>query len=339
MTQWLNHSIPLLPKDRVRLKRKLVVLLLWAVAGSAVPTLPAIPQAGGSEDEQREIARRGMHLLMDGDPDGAIELFRQIEKNDPESPLGYLLEADANWWKIYLTRGNLTDPDVFEALSEAITPYDPEFQRLDHLAIQKAEAGRRARRDQARNYLYESLGYALQARLDALRDHALPTARAGKKMRNLSLTALKLDSNLSDAYLPVGLYNYFVATLPTYVKMLKFLIALPGGNRELGLRQLRLAAEKGEFTSGEAQFHLAKDLSRRNEQQYARSLELFREMAQEYPHNPLWKLLLGGLEVRLGHTEQGEDLYREVINTTAGLKSDAWQPLHEQAQKALARRH
>ncbi len=320
------------------MKRKLVLLLLWAVAGSGVRILLGIPQAGSSEEQQREIARRGMDLLMDGNLDGAIEVFRQIEKADPESSLGYLLEADANWWKIYLTRGNLIDADVFESLSEATTPYDSEFQRLDHLAIQKAEAGRRAHRDQGRSDLYESLGYALQARLEALREHALPAARAGKKMRNLSLTAVKLDPNLSDAYLAIGLYNYFVATLPTYVKMLRFLIFLPGGNREVGLRQLQEAAEKGEITRGEAKFHLAKNLSRHHEHRYAKSLELLREMAQEYPHNPLWKLLVGSLEIRLGQTQQGEGIYREVINATAGLKSDVWQPLHQQAQKALDRR-
>jgi len=50
------------------------------------------------------------------------------------------------------------------------------------------------------------------------------------------------------------------------VKMLRFLIHLPGGSREVGLQQLQTAAEKGEVTKGEAQFHLAKNFSRNNEQ-------------------------------------------------------------------------
>ena len=36
------------------------------------------------------------------------------------------------------------------------------------------------------------------------------------------------------------------ATLPTYVKMLGFVILLPRGNRELGLQQLQIAADKRE---------------------------------------------------------------------------------------------
>jgi tetratricopeptide (TPR) repeat protein len=279
-----------------------------------------------------------MNKLMDGDFDTATEIFRQIQRSDPESPLGFLLEADANWWKIYLNEANLIDPDVFEALSEAATPYDADFRRLDELAIRKAETRLRAHQDEARSYFYEGLGYGLRARLEALRDHALGTARAGRKLRNLSLAALKLDPNLNDAWFGVGLYNYFVDTLPTYVKMLRFLILLPGGDRLVGLRQIQQAMERGHLVTSEARFHLAKNYSRSLDRQYARSLELLRQMEQQYPHNPLWKLLAGSVELRLGHVKEGETLYRQVIDETAHPSSEIWKPLHQQAERALARR-
>jgi hypothetical protein len=267
-----------------------------------------------------------------------MEMFRQIQKSDPESPLGYLLEADAIWWKIYLTEGNLIDPDVFEALSGAVTPYDGDFRRLDDLAILKAETRLRAHQDEARNYFYEGLAYGLRARLEALRDHALATAHAGKRLRSFSLAALKLDPNLNDAYFGVGLYNYFEDTLPTYVKMLRFLILLPGGDRLVGLSQIQRAMEKGQLVTPEARFHLAKDYSRPMERQLTRSLELLRQMEQQYPHNPLWKLLVGSVELRMGDVKEGEALYRQVIDETAHPQSEIWKPLHQQAERALARR-
>jgi tetratricopeptide (TPR) repeat protein len=279
-----------------------------------------------------------MNKLMDGDFDAATEIFHQIQASDPESPLGYLLEADANWWKIYLTEANLIDPDVFEALSEATTPYDADFRRLDELAIRKAETRIQTHQDEARNYFYEGLGYGLRARLEALRDHALATARAGKKLRNLSFAALKLDPNLSDAWFGVGLYNYFEDTLPTYVKMLRFLILLPGGDRHVGLRQIQQAMEQGQLVTAEARFHLAKNYSRSIDRQYARSLELLHQMEQQYPHNPLWKLLAGSVELRMGNVQQGETLYRQVIEETTHPPSEIWKPLHQQAERALARR-
>jgi tetratricopeptide (TPR) repeat protein len=318
----------------------LATAVLIAVSAAVMPA--ASPPRSNSTPNQAhdpEIAKRGLDLMMNGELDASIEVFRKIQKDDPDSPLGYLLEADADWWKIYLTEGNLVDPDVFESVSETITPYDADFNRLQALALQKAESRLHAPQDQAQSCLYEGLAYALRARLEALRDRALATARDGKKMRSLMLNAVKLDPHLSDAYLGIGLYNYFVDTLPGYVKVLRFLILLPGGSREVGLEQLQEAAQKGELTRNEAKFHLAKDYSRPIEHQYAKSLALFQELAADYPRHPLWKLLVGSLEIRLGRPQRGEALYQEVIRETAEMKSDVGQSIHQQAQKALERRH
>jgi tetratricopeptide (TPR) repeat protein len=323
---------------RIRLANLLpLILFLWVNVSCGTANFA---WGAGKADEagNLEIAVGGMNKLMDGDFDHATEIFRQIQKSDPESPLGYLLEADVNWWKIYLTEGKLIDADVFEALSEAATPYDGDFRRLDELAIRKAEVRLQAHQEEARSCLYEGLAYGLRTRLEACRDHALATARSGKKLRNLSLEALKLDSNLNDAYFGVGLYNYFEDTLPTYVKMLRFLILLPGGDRLEGLRQIQRAMEKGQLVTGEAKFHLAKNYSRPFDRQFAKSLELFRQMEQQYPHNPLWTLLVGGTELRMGDVKEGEVRYRQVIDQTANSQSEIWKPLHQQAEQALARR-
>ncbi len=317
--------------------RKMLVLAVLATA-----TALSASQAAPSEVPDRqnhEIARQGMKLLMNGDPDAAIEAFRQIEKSDPESPLGYLFEADASWWKIYLTTGDLVDPDVFDVARSSTSPYDDDFENVVGVAIRKAALRVQAHQDDARDILSEGMAWGLRGRFYGLRDNDLPTARAGKKMRALLLRAIQLDPSLTDAYLGLGSYNYFVDTLPTIIKLLKFLIALPGGSRELGLEQLRLAAEKGDLVGDEARFYLAKDFSRTNERQYARSLELFQGLARDYPDNMLWTLLVGSLEIRLGHGERGETLYRQAFAKTAGMKSDVGKALHAAAARALVRRH
>ncbi|PYV25983.1 MAG: hypothetical protein DMG27_08235 [Acidobacteria bacterium] len=297
------------------------------------------PEAAPRDAELRETARRGIAALMNGDPEGAIEIFQQIQKADPQSPLGYLFEADATWWTIYLTTGNLVDPDVFDVARSSTSPYDSHFEDMVNAAIRKANARVHAHQDEARNYLYEGMAYGLKGRFYGLRDNDLPTARAGKKMRALLLTALKMDPSLEDAYLGLGIYNYFVDTLPTIVKMLKFLIGLPAGGRELGLEQLRRATDKGDLVRDEAKFYLAKDFSRRSEAEFDESLELFQQLAHAYPDNMLWTLLSGSLEIRLGRAEQGEDLYREALAKTARTKSEVGQALHREARKALLRRH
>ena len=317
--------------------RRLFFALL--ALGLAIPTAAAQSISAPSDAELLSSSREGMRRLMNGDIDGALQRFQEVQRRSPDSPLGYLFQADAYWWKIYLTTGNLIDPDVFDVVSKTTSPYDPVFQGLVQQAISKADVRVRARENTARNLLSEGMSYGLLARFYGLRDSDLPTARAGKKMRALLLQALKLDPSLTDAYLGVGIYNYFVDTLPTIVKMLKFLIGLPGGSRELGLRQLETAARQADLTRGEAKFYLAKDFSRGNERQYAKSLALFQELAAEYPENQLWRLVEGSLLIRLGRTQEGEALYRQVGADTASLHTDVGESIHAQAEQALARRH
>jgi predicted Zn-dependent protease len=137
----------------------------------------------------------------------------------------------------------------------------------------------------------------------------------------------------------VGIYNYFVDTLPGIVKVLSIFIGLPGGSRTEGLKQLQLCAEKGELARAEAKFYLAKDFSRSSEKQYQKSLHLFQELAHEFPNNPLWPTLAGSLEFRLDKPQQGDAIYREVYQKTAGKNSAVDVAVHHATGQALERLH
>ncbi len=316
---------------------KFLALLWICVVATQVTSVQA---AQSFEDEEaRAAGRRGLDLVMDGDLNGAIQIFQEIQKKDPQSPVGYLLEADAVWWKIYYATANLVDPDVFAATDLPNTPYDSHFADLLNITIAKSDAGIKANEDRARNYLYQGMAYALRARLEGLRDRDLPTARAGKKMRTLLLKALELDPSLTDAYLGVGIYNYFVDTLSAIVKILRFFIGLPGGSRVEGLKQMQLASEQGDLTRAEAKFYLAKDFSRQTERQFDRSLQLFGELAQEYPKNQLWPMLIASLQCRMGHDQDCDAGYREVYSKTAGKIGEVDQALRRASRHALQRRH
>ena len=314
------------------------IALLW-VAVALAQSVPANAAQPSEDEEARAAGRRGLDLMMDGDLNGAIEIFRDIQKQDPQSPVGYLLEADAVWWKIYYATANLVDPDVFAATDRPSTPQDAHFGDLLGITISKSDARIKANQEVARNYLYQGMAYALRARLEGLRDRDLPTARAGKKMRTLLLKALELDPSLTDAYLGVGIYNYFVDTLSAIVKILGFFIGLPGGSRVEGLKQMQLASEKGDLTRAEAKFYLAKDFSRPLEHQFDRSMQLFRELAQEYPNNQLWPMLIASLQCRMGHDQECDAGYREVYAKTAEKKGEVDQALRRASRQALQRRH
>ena len=322
------------------LEGKLTLLAASALVMSlaVIPSVAAAPRQASDQDN-RQIAARGVNLMMDGDLDGGSAVFQQIQHLDPDSPLGFVLEADVTWWRIYYYSANLIDPDVFDVANMEATPYDSHFDDLDNVAIQKADARIRAHQDLARSHLYMGFAYALRARLEGLHDRDLPTARAGKKMRTHLLKALELDPSLTDAYLGIGIYNYFVDTLSSIVKFLSIFIGLPGGSRTEGLHQLQVCAEKGELVRAEAKFYLAKDYSRANEKQFAKSQRLFGELQEEFPHNPLWPMLIGSLDFRMGNPQKGEETYREVYQRTAGKNSEVDKAVHRAASQALQRLH
>jgi hypothetical protein len=319
---------------------KPLLLAACILAGNLAAISPAVAASNHPNDEEdRHEAARAVSMMMDGDLDGAIAVGEQIQRQDPDSPLGYLVEANATWWRIYYGSANLIDPDVFDVANMEATPYDSHFEDLDRVAIQKAESRVRAHDNVARNLLYEGLGYALRARLDGLHDRDLPTARSGKKMRTLLLQALQQDPSLTDAYLGLGIYNYFVDTLSSIVKFLSIFIGLPGGSRTEGLRQLQLCADKGELDRSEAKFYLGKDFSRNSERQFDKSLHLFGELQQEFPNNPLWPMLIGSLHFRIDQPKKGEEIYRQVYHSTAGKNSDVNIAVHKAAVEALSRLH
>jgi tetratricopeptide (TPR) repeat protein len=324
-------------RSAVRESWLLAAVILGASLASGQPAPAGTAPASDADDRQH--AARGLGLMMDGDLSAAIEVFQQIQHHDPQSPLGFVMEANATWWRVYYASANLTDPDVFDVTNQEATPYDSHFNDVVKISIRKAEARIHAREDLARSYLYEGYAYALRARLEGLHDRDLPTARAGKKMRALMLRALALDPSLTDAYLGIGIYNYFVDSLSAIVKILSVFIGLPGGSRTEGLRQLQLCADQGEMARAEAKFYLAKDYSRASEKQFEKSLHLFRELQQEYPHNPLWPMLIGSLHFRLGKPQQGESIYREVYQNTAGKTSEVDVAVHHAAGQALERLH
>jgi len=58
----------------------------------------------------------------------------------------------------------------------------------------------------------------------------------------------------------LGLYNYYVDTLSTMARVLRFMMGIPGGSKEEGIRQLHLAMLYGQVTPVVARFYLAINL-------------------------------------------------------------------------------
>jgi len=293
---------------------------------------PGVGQA--QKSDLPSDAAEGMRHLYDGDADRAIAFFRRLQLHQPERPLGYLLETNALWWKLYCEQCEI-QWGFIDAWKRPKLPEDNVYFALADKAISLAETGLK-QRETAEMHLYAGMGWALQARLYGLRDDRQGTARAGVKAREHFLRAIKLDPEMADAYTGLGLYNYYVDTLSPLLKLLRFLFGIPGGSKKEGIRQLELAMEKGQLTAVEARFYLAKNL-RNYDLQYERAVEVLLPLVAQHPGNAVFQLLLGNLYAKLGRNDQAAAHYRAAQGANRSHAACALriQQISEAAVKAL----
>jgi hypothetical protein len=274
----------------------LLTVVLLAPVGGRASQLKLPPEA-----------TEGLKLMYTGKTDQAFVLFRKLEAEHPEHPLGYLLEADVLWWKIYCASLDRKYNTV-DAWIRVRGPEDDAYLALADKVARLAEAAI-SKSDTAEMELYAGLGYALRARLLGLRYEKMSAARAGVETRKHLLRCLELDPAMADAYTGLGLYNYYVDTLSAIAKVLRFFMGIPGGDKRVGLRQLETAAGKGELTRVEARFYMSKNL-RNYDRDYARAAEVAAPLTSEFPENSLFLLLAGDVAAKLGHNDEAASRLR-----------------------------
>ncbi len=241
------------------------------------------------------------------DLQGAVEAAQRMELERPMHPLGYLLEAEALWWRIWCTSA-----DFKYGMSDARRRHklaaDQHYFELAAKALALAEAQNK-QSESAEMHFYAGMAEASAARLYGLRAENRNAARAGVRAREHLLRAKALDSDLADADLGLGLYNYYVDTLSAIAKILRFFMGIPGGSKQEGVRLLEHAIAQGVLTSNVARFYLALNLHR-YDQQYEKALKVLSPLVEKYATNPLFQLARGDLYAKLGRKQQALACYR-----------------------------
>jgi tetratricopeptide (TPR) repeat protein len=194
-----------------------------------------------------------------------------------------LLSVVATWWQIQLDPHNRAR--------------DESFQTQTDLVIDAME--RWTKREPARAEAWFYLGGSVGARAQwrVLRGQTLAAARDGKRIKGALERALTLDPALQDAYFGIGLYHYYAAVAPAAARMLRWLLLLPGGDREQGLQEMLRARSGGQLLRGEADYQLHL-VYLWYEKQTPRALELLSGLADRYPHNPHFSQQIAEIEDR-----------------------------------------
>ena len=257
-------------------------------------------------------ARLAMTEIYDGRPEQAIPIARSLEESQPDHPIGYLIEAEAEWWNIYCAACQIKFGMV-DDWQHGKRPAHDHYLALADKVITLAKA-QLANNETSEMHVYAGLGYALKARIYDERDEHRNVARNGVAARSEFLRALQLDPDTPDAKAGLGLYNYYVDTLSPIVKILRFFMGIPGGSKEEGLRQMKEGAAHGVLFAVDTRFYLAKNL-RTFDLRYADALEIAQPLVADHPHNPIFLLLAGNLNAELGNKEKAAEYFHAAASS------------------------
>lgn len=250
---------------RVLVLAAALLLGAWLVAAVAVtaaqPGLTAAATVAAAYD-----------VVLDADFDRIPEV---LERTCPPAPpvtcLG--LRALGTWWEILL------DPQS--------TALDARFQHEVESAIAEATAWTVRESDRAEAWFYLGAALGTRGQWRVLREQRLAAARDGKRIKAALERALALDPDLHDARFGIGAYRYYADVAPAYLRWLRWLLLLPGGDRAGGLAAMEQASREGTLVGAEARYQLHV-VYLWYEDRFMEALELVRELQRRYPHHPLF---------------------------------------------------
>ncbi|HEX5413533.1 MAG TPA: hypothetical protein VFZ27_16895 [Terriglobia bacterium] len=269
--------------------------LLVIVAAHAVPARASTPNE----------LQTGFHQLYETRFEEARSHFLVWEKANPQDPLGHAWEGASYLFEILYQQGVLTSRfflDNNQFLNGAQGEPNRAFATAFSIATRTAQELARQRL-KANPADAEAL-FALTITTGMLADYSsLIEKRQFQSLRFVResekyarrLLAVKPDSG--DAYLALGAANYIIGSLPGYKRLFLRLGGIRG-DRQLGMKQLQVAATQGEYLKPFAKILLA--LIDLREGQLGPARTLLEQLAFEFPHNPLFARELAVLARRAG---------------------------------------
>ncbi len=227
----------------------------------------------------------------------AAAVFDQIIALEPDNPKGHFLKSAVYFWMFSTDMQN-------EELGE-------EFKNLSLQAVDVAEKALEKNEDDIDALFYLGGAYGSLGRYYGLTKSYLNAYWYGKKGMNILEEVVERDPAYWDAYLGLGIYHYLADVLPKFVKVLSFILGIEG-DRELGIRELNLAVEKGTYTRTEAMFFLGAIYTYR-ERNYDQAIAIWNRLLEKYPGNPGVLIHLGGCYSRMGFCDKAVIVYKKTL--------------------------
>lgn len=215
--------------------KKLLVLFLLAAPAFAPGLRAAAGRSEAIPDELRLLSKKGIDSIYAVDLPEAGKNFELAARKYPEHPFPHFGIAMTKWAELEYLEDE-SNPKLAE-----------EYGALTDKAIDVALAWLKKHPRDANAYMCLGGMYGLRARLAVMQHRWIKAYFDGKKAISNTRKSLKMDPEMYDAYLGLGMYEYYAGTLPGVIKILAKLFLR--GNAEQGVKYLELCREKGYFNS------------------------------------------------------------------------------------------
>lgn len=224
--------------------------------------------------------------------DEAIIICENVIKSYPDNPLGYLGQAGVYHLLMLNYRINL---------------FDSQFDSLTTLAIQTGEKVVRKHSKDADAFFVLGASYGFRGLHRIRRGHWLNAFYDGiKGMTNIQ-KAHRLDKDMYDVYYALGLYYYWKSAKANALTVLR----LMKDEREKGITNLKIAVEKGKFTSLEAKFALIEIYY--YEDRFEEALQECESIRYRFADDPTWNYLMSKILSKLKKWQPAKDHFCKLL--------------------------
>lgn len=172
--------------------------------------------------------------------------------------------------------------------------YDDSLEQL-RAVIHYAESGQLKATNSAERALVLAMAKALSARLLMEQHHWIRAYRYGHSARRM-LEQLNNDAPTEDAYVMMGLFDYYTGSVPRGLKWLTVLLDFSGDTRR-GIRYLERAVEHAPTAAPEAARVLLKEV-RHQDAATCRYLPLADLVVRQFPNNPSFRRIRHRYQLR-----------------------------------------
>ncbi len=199
-----------------------------AICIACVAVFSLLQSSGVLANSANDIFYSGFNYLYHFQFAKADSVAKQLKKQFPTDPLSYIFSANCNWWKIISGESDEMYKKNF---------YDELNYSLQYLKIKDDN---HLTYDDIFNYINV---YSYYARIDLMEGNYFKALKQIDNFIDYQKKSFGKEALYPPFNLTSGLYNY---TIPYSIKHYPFLVPsllfVPGGDQDLGLKQLTLAA-------------------------------------------------------------------------------------------------